>query len=175
MHIFFDFDRTLFNTEGFYTYLEDSYTKKLSSTNEIKDLSGLLYLDALSFLEIHKVQHLYYLLTFGERAIQEKKFVATGISRYFTGEVYVESGSKIGAFLQSPFRQLPPEEIVFIDDTIEHLELFRAALPKSLVVRMCRPGARGSEVVDDRFPTVTSLEELEQVIRGQGSEVITKD
>lgn len=130
-HIFLDFDRTLFETERFYNELEKGVVINNSVPKDI-DLNKFLYPDVLSFLQAcRKAEWKCYLVTFGERVVQESKFQGCNISEYFDGAFYVESGSKVAIIEKTLESSVPHENIYFIDDTIEHLEAFSHVLPEA--------------------------------------------
>ncbi|MFM2340036.1 MAG: hypothetical protein RLZZ360_672 [Candidatus Parcubacteria bacterium] len=70
---------------------------------------------------------------------------------------YVEQGSKADFIKKYLDSGVSCEKVVFIDDTIEHLEAFATKFPNSTVLRMARPGTKGSEVIDGRFGALSSL------------------
>jgi FMN phosphatase YigB (HAD superfamily) len=157
-HIFLDFDRTLFDTERFYNSLELIYIEGIIAGNIGADFSKFLYPDVLSFIwNSRKAGFVCHLVTFGRRNVQECKFKLSGLEPYFDQMFYVEQGSKADVIKKYLDSGVSCEKMVFIDDTVEHLEAFAAQFPNSTVLRMARPGARGGEVFDGRFATLSSL------------------
>jgi predicted phosphatase len=163
-HIFLDFDRTLFDTERFYTMTEATYIQSISK-GEILDLKSFLYPDVIDFLQWCKGHgHCCYLLTFGGRSIQESKFLACNISEYFEEMFYVEQGRKVD-YIKNAFKsRVSYENIVFIDDTISHLEDFVSEIPNGIALRMCRHGAKGSNIKDRRFTSVSNFGEIKKLV-----------
>lgn len=166
-HIFLDFDRTLFDTERFYNSLELTYIEGIMAGNIGADFSRFLYPDVLSFIwNVREAGFNCHLVTFGRRSVQECKFKLSGLEPYFDQTFYVEQGSKAKTIKNYLDLGVSCEKVVFIDDTIEHLEAFVAEIPTGQAIRMARPGAKGSEVSDERFQTIQSLNIDSQVIFG---------
>jgi FMN phosphatase YigB (HAD superfamily) len=163
MHIFFDLDRTLFDTERFYNALEATHIAGVARTGFGHDWSSFLYPDVTNFLEVGR-HHGWkcHLVTYGDRTIQEYKFKACGITHYFTELFYVEQGEKADFIKKYAKGTILPENIVFIDDCVGHLETFIKVLPAALPIRMCRPKAKGSDMQAPTIQTVSSLTELLQ-------------
>jgi FMN phosphatase YigB (HAD superfamily) len=94
-YLFLDFDRTLFNTELFYTSLELKYVLGIQRFPKGVDFSKFIYPDVIPLLNLlKKLGFTICLVTFGERAVQEYKFQASGLAPYFKDVFYVEQGSK---------------------------------------------------------------------------------
>lgn len=164
-HIFLDFDRTLFDTESFYNSLEITYIEGIISGAIGADLTKFLYPDAVSFLQYcRNADYSCHLLTFGRRNIQECKFKLTNIETYFDQLFYVEQGSKAEVIKNYLESYVSCEKAIFIDDTIGHLEDFARLMPGRTPIRMRRPGAKGSDVVDDRFKTCSNLQECSALL-----------
>lgn len=164
-HIFLDFDRTLFDTERFYNSLELTYIEGIIAGQLGADFSKFIYPDVLSFIwNAQKAGYTCHLVTFGRRQVQECKFRLSGLEPYFDQTFYVEQGSKSDTVKKYLDSGVSCEKLVFIDDTIEHLEAFSAQFPNGTVLRMARPGAKGSEVIDDRFFTVSSCLEILKIV-----------
>lgn len=160
-HIFLDFDRTLFDTERFYNSLELTYIEGIIAGNIGADFSKFLYSDALSFIwNVRADGFCCHLVTFGRRSVQECKFKLSGLEPYFDQTFYVEQGSKAEIIKNYLNSGVSFEKVVFIDDTIEHLEAFVAEIPTGQVIRMARPGAKGSEVANNRFSIFKDLDSV---------------
>lgn len=158
-HVFLDFDRTLFDTEQFYNSPELTYLEDIIAGNISADFSRFLYSDVPSFIwNIREAGFCCRLVTFGRRNIQECKFNLSGLGPYFDQQFYVEQGSKAEIIKNYLRTGVSCEKLVFIDDTIAHLEDFRRLLPDGLPIRMTRPGAKDSEVVDSRFMSALGLD-----------------
>ncbi len=157
-HIFLDFDRTLFDTERFYNSLELTYIEGIIAGNIGADFSRFLYPDVLSFIwNVRVAGFCCHLVTFGRRSVQECKFKLSGLEPYFDQTFYVEQGSKAEIIKNYIDSDVSCEKVVFIDDTIEHLEAFVEEIPNGQAFRMARPGAKGSGIVDDRFLKISDL------------------
>lgn len=160
-HIFLDFDRTLFDTEAFYNSLELTYIEGIIAGQLGADLSRFIYPDVISFMCNAKEAGYYcHLVTFGSRNIQECKVKLSGLEPYFTELFYVERGSKAAVIKNYLDSDVSCEKAIFVDDTIEHLERVGIMLPQIVLIRMTRPGAKGSEVVEPRFAATTTFSEV---------------
>ena len=160
-HIFLDFDRTLFDTERFYNSLELTYIEGIIAGNIGADFSQFLYPDVRSFIWNVRAAGFYcHLVTFGRRSVQECKFKLSGLEPYFDQMFYVEQGIKAEIIKNYLNSVVSFEKVVFIDDTIEHLEAFVAEIPTGQVIRMARPGAKGSEVANNRFSIFKDLDSV---------------
>ncbi len=123
------------------------------------DFAKFLYPEVMSFMcNMVKTGFACHLVTFGRGSVQECKFKLSGLDPYFDEKFYVEQGSKANVIKNYLDSGVSCEKAVFVDDTIEHLELFRNALPGVGVVRIARPGAKGSDIVDTRFETIQKLD-----------------
>jgi FMN phosphatase YigB (HAD superfamily) len=157
-HIFLDFDRTMFDTERFYNSLELTYIEGIIAGNIGADFSRFLYPDVLSFIwNVRAAGFCCHLVTFGRRSVQECKFKLSGLEPYFDQMFYVEQGSKAEIIKNYLDSGVSCEKVVFIDDTLEHLEAFVAEIANGQAFRMARPGAKGSEVSNSRFKTLQNL------------------
>lgn len=164
-HIFLDFDRTLFDTEAFYDSQEITYIEDVIAGARSADLSRFLYQDTLRFLMgCSRANYACHLVTFGRRSIQECKVRLSSIEPYFTELFYVEQGSKaeiINNYLKS---LVSYEKAIFIDDTLGHLEDFVQLVPEGIPARMCRPGAKVSEIEEVRFKSYANLDEVFDIL-----------
>jgi FMN phosphatase YigB (HAD superfamily) len=160
-HIFLDFDRTLFDTDAFYNVIERQLLIGIDTAIRGFDLGQFLFDDMIRFMcNASEAGYLCHLVTFGERQVQERKVRLSGIEPYFTEVFYVEQGSKAEVIKQYLHSGVSCEKAVFIDDTIEHLEQVKLLLPYIVAIRMARPGAKGSDILDGRFVTVSSLRDV---------------
>ena len=157
-HIFLDFDRTLFDTERFYNSLELTYIEGIIAGNIGADFSRFLYPDVLGFIwNVRAAGFCCHLLTFGRRSVQECKFKLSSLEPYFDQMFYVEQGSKAEIIKNYLDSGVSCEKVVFIDDTLEHLEAFVAVIPNGQAIRMARPGAKGSEISNNKFAVFKDL------------------
>ncbi len=160
-HIFLDFDRTLFDTEAFYNSLELTHIEGIIAGQLGADFSRFLYSDAISFMcNAKEAGYSCHLVTYGRRSVQECKVKLSGIEPYFTELFYVEQGSKAEIIQKYLDSGVLCEKAMFIDDSIDHLAQAHELLPQVVSVRMARPGAKGSELVDSRFCVITNLHEV---------------
>jgi len=161
-HIFLDFDRTVFDTERFYNAIERAFMLDKDLDVPMISLENFLYTDVTGFLTTAVDKgHKLYLVTYGAREIQEPKFFGCNIGQYFAKAFYVEQGRKVDvvtSHLNELVEPVPCENIIFIDDTLSHLEDFAKELPHTHMLRMCRSGAKGSNMNDERFKIITSLD-----------------
>lgn len=164
MHIFLDFDRTVFDTEAFYNALEyECMRSTFESGLFTRSLAQFLYDDVLVFLETNRNNTLH-IVTYGDRSVQEAKVQATGILDHVHHVAYVESGSK-ATYIRSILKQSRlAVRGVFIDDTNEHLEFTTVELPEVLTIRMQRRGAKGSSIPAGKITAVTNLTEAQKII-----------
>lgn len=169
---FLDFDRTAFDTDSFIEYLraqpvtntyinlpEAEFNKALNSSVLKKkllfapgELSRFLYEDAGRFLR--DKENGVMLITYGNEALQRAKVESAlygipRISTIYTGDVRKGDylAPHIGMYGQSP---------VFVDDSIEELEIFSIKCPNAQVFEMRRDGGVG----DGRWSVIHSLDEL---------------
>ena len=171
MRYFLDFDRTLFDTDSFITYLSersdigaatqqeemtlaallDERAKDGSLTFEPGELSRFLYADAAAFLR--EKENAVTIITFGNAALQEIKVKSAlfGIPRIavmYTGAV------RKGAFL-APHTHLHEDAIAVDDSPLELEQLEKLCKPMRLY-EMRRDGMKG----DGRWPVLSSLQDL---------------
>lgn len=167
-YVFLDFDRTLFDTEAFYNSLELTYIEGIIAGAIDADFSKFLYPDVHMFLKnCQKIECKCFLVTFGRRRTQECKLKLTGIEDYFTKLFYVEQGSKAKIIKNYLNKSVSCEKVIFVDDTLSHLADFAESIPEGISVRMCRQGAKGSDTVDDRFPSCSNLDEVYNLVSGK--------
>lgn len=171
MRYYVDFDRTIFDTDAFITYLKDRDDTKAhtelpemelaavldamavegSLRFELGELSRFLYPDAASFLR--EKENAVTIITFGNKHLQEIKIksVLYGIPRMsvmYTGDV------RKGAYL-APHTHLHADALL-IDDSPLELEVLARECPSLALFEMRRDGGAG----DGRWPVVGSLAEL---------------
>jgi len=160
-HVFLDFDRTLFNTEAFYNHLELTHLEDVNASYTSANFAKFLYPDVIRFMQnCQSENYLCHLVTFGRRATQEGKLRLTGLEPYFSQLFYVEQGSKAEIIKNYLKTSVFCEKVAFIDDTRSHLEDFNLLIPDGIAIRMCRPGAKGSDIEDPRFQTCSNLDEF---------------
>lgn len=166
-YLFLDFDRTLFDTELFYTSLELKYVLGIQRFPKGVDFSKFIYPDVIPLLNLlKKLGFTICLVTFGERAVQEYKFQASGLVPYFKDMFYVEQGSKAAAIKRYLDSAVSCEKIIFVDDMVRHLEAFSQLIPSGIPIRIRRIGAKGSDISDNRFVSVKTLVHLEAILVG---------
>lgn len=164
-YLFLDFDRTLFDTELFYNSLELQYVLGMQRFPKGVDFSKFIYPDVIPQLNLCKrLGFTICLVTFGERAVQEYKFQASGLVPYFKDMFYVEQGSKAAGIKGHLDSAVSCEKIIFVDDTVQHLEAFSQLIPSGIPIRMQRVGAKGSKLQDRRYISIENLVQLDQIM-----------
>ncbi len=157
-YLFIDFDRTIFDTDSFYNHLERVLLIDLIKQGSELDLAAFVYPDTISFIwNARQAGYLPYLITFGDRTVQQTKVRSSGLESLFVNVFYVEQGSKgdyIRTFLNSV---VSCENIAFIDDLPEHVKIVRTRIPQSKTFLMCRPGAKRAAQQCDGLQVVESL------------------
>lgn len=162
MILILDFDRTLYDVEGQYRWLEEEEMRRHADAIAQLPLAQFLYDDVVAFVKRHAQEHTLMLCTFGARDIQGPKVEATGIAHYFTECLYTDHTPKADAVCRVA-RDHPEERVVFVDDDPAHLVETKELCPRVLCVRMRRPGAALSdEELDSDIPEIHNLAELER-------------
>ena len=170
MRYFLDFDRTLFDTDGFVAYVAERFSlqgEKIENTIlsatliskaekgclmfEPGELSRFLYEDAASFLR--EKENAVTIITFGNKALQECKIKSAlhGIPRMsvmYTGDV------RKGDFL-APHTHLHDGALAIDDSRIE-LEVLSRGCPGLALCEIRRDGTSG----DGRWQVIRSLAEV---------------
>lgn len=163
-HIFLDFDRTLFDTNRFYHEHEHFLFESVQKPDFTDNFARFLYDDVLYFLKwCQGSGHHCYLLMFGSREVQEPKFQLCNIAEYFTETFYVEQGSKVDAVYQY-VRGITKDKIIFIDDTISHLEVFHVKLPQSVCFLMQRGEEISKSTKNNQFSSITALSDAKKYL-----------
>ncbi len=169
MRYFLDFDRTIFDTDAFVSYLFErsgkektalenieegifSLFNKESISFEPKELAPFVYIDAATALRFF--ENSATILTFGDKEFQKSKVesAVAGIPRVST--LYTEGILK-GEFLRDR-RHLWNAEAIFVDDTPAQLESVAKHCPDIRLFEMRRDGQEG----DGRWPVIRSLSDL---------------
>jgi FMN phosphatase YigB (HAD superfamily) len=160
-HVFLDFDRTLFNTEAFYTALEHFYLQGIIKRRIGTDFSQFLYEDGYSFMCNAKARGITcYILTYGDKSIQSCKVELSLLLPYCKEVFYVEQGSKASAIKEYVSSLSVQDHCYFIDDTASHLVEMQKNVPRMTLFHMKRKGAKGSEQSQSDFTVIASLEEV---------------
>lgn len=169
---FIDFDRTLFDTERFFTYLnthplfkdvyESTQGDRASMVAHVLknpefsffkgELSQFLYEDASSFLR--EKENSAMIITFGNPAFQKAKVVSAveGIPRVqalYTGDV------RKAVFI-APHLDMYGPTPTFVDDAPLELDLLQEHCPQARLFEMRRDGGIGC----GRYPVIHSLRDL---------------
>lgn len=170
MMYFLDFDRTVFDTDAFIAYMREreSDLADMSLSDLGESLNQRALRGALSFSEGELTRFIYedagrflrdkengvMLITFGHPVLQKLKIenALHGIPRIST--IYTNLVRKgeylaphIGMYGQSP---------VFVDDSLEELEIFATKCPSARVFEMRRDGGAG----DGRWSVIHTLTQL---------------
>lgn len=169
---FLDFDRTVFDTEGFITYLEDhpiagpvfaqvagnrsNLVRALLARGDFSfapgELSQFVYEDAARFLRDR--ENGVMLITYGNPLFQHMKvesaiFGIPRISTMYTGDIRKGQfiAPHIGMYGQAP---------VFVDDAPLELEILATHAPGAQLYEIRRDGGEG----DGRWQVIRALSEL---------------
>jgi hypothetical protein len=171
MRYYLDFDRTLFDTDSFITYLagrpelrEAAKLPEMEFASELNrlakeglltftpgELSGFLFQDAASFLR--EKENAVTIITYGNAAFQEIKVKSAlmGIPRMSV--MYTDEVRK-GEYL-APHTHLHTGAVL-ADDSVIELEILMEKCPSLKLFEMRRDGKDG----DGRWPVIRSLTEL---------------
>lgn len=169
---FIDFDRTLFDTERFFAYLEthpkfrDVYKSAEGGKAGVVahaltdpefsflkgELSEFLYEDGAAFLR--EKENSVMIITFGNPLFQKAKVLSAvdGIPRVqalYTGDV------RKGTFI-APHLDMYGPTPTFVDDAPLELDILREECPTAKLFEMRRDGEEGC----GRYPVIRSLREL---------------
>lgn len=168
---FLDFDRTVFDTDSFISYLRTHPTGAAyvgegnDAAAPFKDaiengsfsftpgeLSRFLYEDAVRFLR--DKENGVMLITYGNKALQMAKVESAlyGIPRiatHYTGDV------RKGDFI-APHIGMYGSNPVFVDDSVVELEILSSRCPHARVIEMRRDGGPG----DGRWQVIANLSSL---------------
>lgn len=171
MRYYLDFDRVVFDTDAFVTYMkgkpgwETSIPESVTDLNaylvgatrkgnlafEPGELSRFLFPDAATFLR--EKENAVTIITSGDRTFQEIKTKSAlyGIPRMAV--MYTENAHK-GDYL-APHTHLH-SDAVLADDSLAELEILAARCPQLVLYEVRRDGMPG----DGRWPVIRSLAEL---------------
>ncbi len=159
MTIFLDFDRTLFDTERFYSELERSFLLLPALLARESSLQEFLYPDTLPFLVAHKAHDLV-LVTRGIPALQRLKAEKSGVLAHIPRALFVAEGTKAKAIQEHVASHPLQEPAYFLDDLPEELAAVRQELPNVSVVRMRRLQARTSSLPGLDLPEAADLSDF---------------
>ena len=157
-----DFDDTLFDTHALKGVLAKSSRDLIEA-----ELSGLLFSDALSFLQyLQTVKQKLILLSFGELSFQSKKINATGIAKFFD-EIIITPDSKELA-LEKILKQFVDEKDVwFINDKIEETKKILERFPKLKPVLKKSPQFAHEEYCSSKMPCFETLTQMQKYVEQQ--------
>lgn len=151
MMYFFDFDRTLFDTDSFKKdYTEAVQTRKLSAPHGA--LAKYVYPDVPEILRA--LGNEAVIITYGDVAWQRAKVESALADIVRLTVLYAGDAVKAEFLKQWPGYYGAPAQ--FIDDTVEELDSVAAAFPAIKNYEMRRDGGAG----DGRWPVIRSLFEL---------------
>lgn len=171
MRYYLDFDRTVFDTGAFKSYVSElPGNEALKALGDAElgpaiversregrlsfapgELSRFIYPDAAAFLR--EKENAVTIITFGDRELQEAKTKSAlhGIPRMSV--MFTEDKQK-GRFL-APHTHLHVDALL-VDDSPAELEVLAAECPKLSLFEMRRDGGQG----DGRWPMIHALSEL---------------
>ena len=129
---FIDFDRTLFDTEKFYTWLGEDVRKKIDAilSGELTPphFNTMIYDDVLAFLSFARTKYYLVLLTFlkveyasNPVLMQQLKINGSGIASYFDDIVITtkDKANRAREYLASHHQENNPH--IFIDDELGNI------------------------------------------------------
>ncbi len=172
MKYLLDFDHTMFDTHAF---VADAHSRALDDklvTAQIWDtlkVRDYMYPDTMHWLKLQQKDSVVIVSAFtpalgpDAEAMQRGKF-SQGDFDDLVSEIVVMEGDK--APHVCPFTTT--DEVIFIDDRLDHLESVKAACPEAHCIQMWR-GASQTESVDgkssrDDIPVVHDFTEIDSVV-----------
>lgn len=173
--LFIDFDRTLFDTEQLYGWLEGRDERYLLE-EKIKgpDFASMLYSDALPFLKTARDAHFLVLLTStANPLVQKKKIDGSGVTPYLDDVIMVDGvkgnysgkGSAAKEYLQE--RESESGRHVFVDDTLGSVSEVKMLNPKVRCVWISREQSEKKISAPGLFPpddVISTLSELLKIL-----------
>lgn len=152
--LFLDFDRTLFDTEGFYAWLgEDRYAQTLallSGRRAPPDFSTFLFPETLDFLRTMRAHYRLVLLSYSVNTVMQRRKVRdSGVAPLFDDILIVQCDK--GAAATEYLSRFAPTawRHVFVDDEPGNISDMKSAHPDFLVIQI---GAREG---DTEHPALT--------------------
>ena len=155
MVIFFDFDRTLFETDRLYTYLE-KYKSVPGDPDSLTPVSvqEFVYEGVHALLKDLKENHTLVLVTLA-RAVKHKKIgifqklkvERSGIAGYFD-KIKIHTGTLKEAVITALVDEYPEGTVVFIDDDPAELQAAKERNPSLVLVQMRHPGTKHEHAPD---------------------------
>lgn len=177
MTIILDFDRTIFDTEGFIEYFlnkapklrmhptkEELYVAATEAvtTGQLSfkkgELDRFLFPDTVPFLAGRRKEDTI-LMTWGGEALQRAKVESLDIEKYFLRVIYTPNLKGIAMKRLLPL----PQPVVFVDDDGMQLDSVAAEVPEVTCVWMRRVEVRVAPTA--LCMEVRSMEELDALIR----------
>ncbi len=157
-----DFDDTLFDTHT----LKSIIAKSPHALNE-KELEGLLFTDALIFLQYLKTKNeKLILLSFGEFEFQNKKIGVAGIKDLFD-EIIITPDAKELAVEKILSTAPDKEDVWFINDKIEETKKIIQHFPYLKPILKMSPRFSEAEYKSSLIPYFSTLTEIQQYVEQQ--------
>jgi len=174
MKYFLDFDRTLFDVETLYLELEKTKQRHLAGTQasfQCVSFPELVFSDVADFLRTKNLEDIFIVSsTLGlsaqwDEQYQRQKITEAGMDTK-VNKVFVLSGDKT-KIIKEAIGQFPEsEQVIFIDDRIEHCLSVKQALPDSYCFLITRGESAGeSDGYLQGIPVVHTLAEVDDRIK----------
>jgi hypothetical protein len=177
MIIALDFDRTLFDTDCVLSLIRERGLEAQigdPSVYTVIDPAPFLYDDVMPFLHGLPSSYTAYVVSavtarYGplSEAYQRDKIIRTGVAA-LVRDVVLTGESKVAA-LETLAADFPNDDMVFVDDMVDHLVAVHEALPRVHCIYMERAGAKRNStmLVPNNMKTVHTLPELLQELARQ--------
>ena len=177
---FIDFDRTLFDTEKFYTWLGEDVYKKIDDIVEGKQqpphFTAMVYSDVPAFLEFARTKYHLVLLTFlkveyssNPVMMQQMKINGSGIAQYFNDIIITTKDKAIRAKEYLALHGEVGKPHLFIDDEMGNISRMKEENPEVtcyLMRRFVRPDANSGDLHFAPDFVVKDLDELKAQLGG---------
>lgn len=163
MIILLDLDHTLFDTNRARSLVgKEEFSREDMQSLPAETVQSLIYKDVWPFLaRVHKAGHITNVLTFGERALQETKFIRSGLRDVIARAWYADGEQKYKVVPRILEALGEGNDFLFFDDRLEELNAMKKYFPAFACVRVRRPGTKYSlEDGDGSFLEITSFDEI---------------
>ena len=175
---FIDFDRTLFDTEKFYTWLGADVYQRIDAIVEGKltppHFNTMIYDDVLEFLKFARTKYHLVLLTFlkveystNPVLMQQLKINGSGVAPYFDEIIITTKDKAIRAKEFLITHEKEGEEHLFVDDEMGNISRMKEENPLTTCYLMSRYTTASARAEDLKFGpdwVIKSLEELQTLL-----------